>query len=333
MDLLALKVLIYNFLTYPLTVYRGKYVPPYEHVGETLPQEWPSDYDEVSDMIYKCLSQDKPCMISRFGVTEFQCMENFMKGHHPFWWLRNIFPFWVHKSVISNMTQLSGFFGSQGYKSYSEFADMLYDCGKQTDILACWFKNQSIIEKEMTYKIIWLLAFEPWWAKNPWTRYLKGKKVLVVHPFAETIKSQYKKRNLLFDNPEVLPEFASLEVIKAVQSLGGEDNGFKNWFDALHYMENQIDKIDYDVALIGCGAYGMPLAAHCKKMGKKAIHVGGALQLLFGIKGNRWLNNYGNGKSYIPDYPKLLDNLNWVYPSDADRPKNANNVEGACYWK
>lgn len=46
-----------------------------------------------------------------------------------------------------------------------------------------------------------------------------------------------------------------------------------------------MDKIDYDICLIGCGAYGFPLAAHAKRKGKKAVHLGGALQLLFGIKG------------------------------------------------
>ena len=55
-------------------------------------------------------------------------------------------------------------------------------------------------------------------------------------------------------------------------------------------MENEIDKHDYEVCLIGCGAYGLPLAAHVKKQGKKAIHIGGALQLLFGIMGKRWID-------------------------------------------
>ena len=47
-------------------------------------------------------------------------------------------------------------------------------------------------------------------------------------------------------------------------------------------------KIDFDVAIIGCGAYGFPLAAKLKQAGKQAIHLAGATQLLFGIKGKRW---------------------------------------------
>lgn len=44
-------------------------------------------------------------------------------------------------------------------------------------------------------------------------------------------------------------------------------------------------KINFDTAIIGCGAYGMPLAAQIKNAGRQAIHLGGAVQLLFGIKG------------------------------------------------
>lgn len=49
-----------------------------------------------------------------------------------------------------------------------------------------------------------------------------------------------------------------------------------------------MDAVDYDIVLLGCGAYGFPLAAYAKRRGKQAIHMGGSLQLLFGIKGKRW---------------------------------------------
>lgn len=97
---------------------------------------------------------------------------------------------------------------------------------------------------------------------------IKRKKILVVHPFAKTIQQQYEqRRTLLFKNPDILPEF-QLETFQAVQSIGGQSS-FNTWFDALQYMKDEIDKRDYDIALIGCGAYGFPLAAHIKRSGKK----------------------------------------------------------------
>lgn len=331
MDLLQIKISTYRAATFPLTWYRNKYVPLYEHVG-LPPKEWIRDYEEASNLIFSFLESDKPCCVGRYGSNEFLCMENFMKRSHPLWRLRNLFPFWAPSSLLHSMRQNAGFFSPDGYQAFSRFADLYYESAKEVDVLACWFKNQEVVEKEMNYKICWILSIEPWWAKNPWTRYLKGKKVLVVHPFAETIESQYKKRGLLFDNPDVLPEFSSLTIIKAVQSIGGENNGFRDWFEALHYMEEQVDKVDYEVALIGCGAYGLPLAAHCKKRGKKAVHLGGALQLLFGIKGNRWESpSYGRELPGI-DYQRLLSNPNWVRPLETEKAKNSEKVEGACYW-
>lgn len=165
--------------------------------------------------------------------------------------------------------------------------------------------------------------------KHKFVQWLKGKKVLVVHPFAELMKKQYElKRESLFLNPMVLPEFGELTVIKAVQSLGGGNTEFSNWFEALNSMKAQMDSIDYDVCLIGCGAYGFPLAAHAKRTGHQAIHLGGVLQLLFGIKGKRWEDpNYNNRYNYT-----TLFNDSWVKPGEDLKPSNYRAVEGGCYW-
>jgi len=153
-----------------------------------------------------------------------------------------------------------------------------------------------------------------------WSQCLEGKRVLVVHPFAESIKKQYEKRELLWSNSHVLPQFSSLETVKAVQSIAGNNaEGFSDWFDALAYMEREIAKHDFDVALIGCGAYGFCLAATVKRMGKKAVHIGGPLQLYFGIKGKRW-----DGMGFY--------NEHWVSPAETERPAGLSKVENGCYW-
>jgi len=69
---------------------------------------------------------------------------------------------------------------------------------------------------------------------------------------AETINAQYKRRELIHKDSRILPEF-NLKTIKAVQSITGmKPEKFDNWFDALHYMEDEIDKIDYDICLFVC---------------------------------------------------------------------------------
>ena len=179
---------------------------------------------------------------------------------------------------------------------------------------------------------VMLLALEPYWAIEPWTRALEGKKVLVIHPFASLIESQYaEKRELLFQDKRVLPSF-ELKTLQAVQSIGGESD-FKDWFEALDWMNSCMDATDYDIALIGCGAYGFPLAAHAKRMGKQSVHLGGALQLLFGIRGKRWDDpSYGVPVFGVQNMYKRLFNEAWVYPTENMQPKSADKVEGGCYW-
>ena len=109
-----------------------------------------------------------------------------------------------------------------------------------------------------------------------------------------------------------------------MQTIAGEkDDRFATWFDALDYMYEEAMKIDFDVAILGCGAYGFPLAARLKAAGKQAIHMGGVTQILFGIKGKRWVEN---------PRAQLKFNDAWVFPKASETPARSGDVEGGCYW-
>ena len=172
-------------------------------------------------------------------------------------------------------------------------------------------------------KCIYLSALEPFWFNDPWSKELEGKKVLVVHPFAETIKKQYSQnRGVLYKNTNILPAF-DLITIQAVQSIGGAKTGFETWFEALDYMYDEVAKCDFDIAIIGCGAYGFPLASKIKDLGKKAIHMGGVTQFYFGICGTRWDKR--------PKYAALYNEY-WCRPSINEIPQNSKEIENGCYW-
>lgn len=277
----------------------------------------PLDDSKGTKKVIELLNSEAPCMISRYGSTELQTL-TYMK-FHPF-----LLP--LKGRTYYNIQYMSGFFPVT-FQNLKKFYKRFKEDAKQIDVLLVWrfeelffkgwLKHTTRVKKNTVDRF--------YLPETPWTSALKGKKVLVVHPFTESIESQYKeKRELLFENPSVLPEFASLTTIKAVQSVGGTPVGFDTWFNALKYMEDEIDKVDYDVCIIGCGAYGMPLAAHVKRMGKKAVHLGGVTQILFGIKGRVYENSPVTSK-YI--------NEHFVYPNDNETIKNAKLVEGGCYWK
>lgn len=294
---------------------------------------------EASNIIYSYLVSNSPCMISRFGSTELSTIVGFLemgkKKHNVVDYIVGRCPAWWNKDVLCRkIRDYSGFFPADE-KFVNSFVSTVLEDIKQIDVLGSWLRMEAYISEELEHaQKVFLKDLEPFWVPSPWTRALEGKKVLVVHPFAKLIQQQYQsKRNLLFRNKLILPSF-DLDVIPAVQSLGGETNNFKSWFDALQWMEDEIDKRNFDVCLIGCGAYGMCLAAHVKRSGRKAVHLAGALQLLFGIIGNRWSNPYYGVKEWdipIGLYSNMMNDF-WVRPGVVGRPKNAEQVEGACYW-
>ena len=123
---------------------------------------------------------------------------------------------------------------------------------------------------------------------------------------------------------DVLPDF-ELKTIKAVQSIAGSKVEFATWFDAYRHMCDKIAREDFDICLIGAGAYGLPLASFAKSMGKQAIHLGGVTQILFGIKGRRWEREY-------EDSTAKLFNEHWVRPLASETPAHKDRVDRGCYW-
>ena len=264
-----------------------------------------TDPDKASELIYNLLASGKPCMIARYGAFELASVVNYLGVRNPHHSLLKYITgkelqWWWNKRLMGFMQTNAGFFPATE-ENLMKFGEMMVEDSKQVDILGSWLSTEQYLNEQLkSASRVHLMQLEPFWGTKPWSRALKGKRVLVVHPFSETIKTQYNKRHELFLKDETLPDFEVLEVVRAVQSIGGESS-YKDWFDALNFMKSEIEKHDFDVCLVGCGAYGFPLAAHVKRMGKQAVHLGGALQLLFGIRGNRWEDpNYGVKEWGIP---------------------------------
>jgi len=293
-------------------------------------------HDEASQMIMDTLQSDVPCMISRFGGTELNQFLNYLsikEGNKDIigYIKGDIYDWWWNENIMLQMQNWSGFYPPT-VDNLTLFCEQMKADISQLDILGSWVPEERFVQNLLhNVKQISLVSLEPYIATQPWTSVLKNKKVLVIHPFASLIEHQYEKRNVLFKNQDVLPNF-ELKTICAVQSLGGGTK-YKDWFEALNWMKSEIDKQDYDICLIGCGAYGFALAAYVKSKGKKAVHLGGALQLLFGIMGKRWEDpNYAIKWGLDKNFYLNLVNEYWVKPSSELKPPNADSVEDACYW-
>ena len=279
---------------------------------------------EGADLIARTLEKEKPCLIARFGWNEIAVVMHYLKYCGK---TKIVF----RPNLRESMKTGAGFFPATDEK-LSRFAYESLRLLPEIDILGVTGQRgeETLIQKyNPSIQAVDINCFvdHATLAERPWLRMLKGKKVLVIHPFTETIRSQYLRRELLFPGREVLPEF-ELITMKAVQSNGilPEQFPYSDWFEALDFMCGKIREIDYDIALIGAGAYGMFLGAFCKHCGKQAVHIGGALQLIFGIKGARW------EKQYPPEFGQRLFNENWVNPLPSERPAGYEIVEDGCYW-
>lgn len=269
-------------------------------------------------------------MIARYGANELSAIVNYLgtlnKSHSIVKYLKGeIDEWWWSRGIMNQMARCAGFFPATE-ENLIRYCELSLSDASELDVLGSWLPNEHYVDAySPNCTKVRLRYLEPDYsvtdASNEWTQVLEGKRVLVIHPFVETIKKQYAKRHLLFKAPNLLPDFQLL-TIKAVQSLGGQCE-YASWFDALKHMEDEMDRCDYDIAIIGCGAYGFNLAAHAKRTGHKAIHLGGASQLLFGIIGKRWEEK---------EYYKDIINEHWCRPDESERPSTANSVEGACYW-
>ena len=287
------------------------------------------------DILY-ALESGKPFMVSRFGLVEIRAVVNAIwVSNNPHSFIKYITrrqeQWWWNQSFVDEMQTNAGFFPLTE-ENLLKFSQLVVDDAHYIDILGTdmesslnyyqqYLKNELIDSKKYALGNIKPLYHDQY-SEYCWLQGLKGKRVLIVHPFVDSIRKQYTQhRTKLFPNPDFLPEFTLL-TIKAVQSLGGKCE-FRTWFEALEWMKTEMDKIEYDVCILGCGAYGLSLAAHAKRTGHQAIHLGGGTQILFGIKGRRWDDS---------EYFKTLFNEYWTRPSDCETPQIAQKVEGGCYW-
>ena len=119
-----------------------------------------------------------------------------------------------------------------------------------------------------------------------------------------------------------MPQF-ELIPFQMISTQYGNKCGFTNFFEAYDTILAKISDIDFDIALIGAGAYGFLLASDIKNMGKQSVELCSYLMPLFGIKIKRNLTEPHINKFY---------NSNWSFPIE-EPIANYRRIENGCYWR
>ena len=285
--------------------------------------------EDAGHLIYTTLERPAPALIARFGAGELEAVLRHLAigggvrlASHLRYLLGAAPAPWWDAAFLSAMELHTGLFPATP-QMLARFADRMLADVPSVDILGSWLPGErTLVSLGLKAKRVPLVDLEPYYHTAPWSRVLRGRTVLVVHPLADLIRAQFAKRERLFPDREVLPQF-TLRTVTAIVSNAGARPKHADWFEALDAMTQSIAGQSFDVAIIGAGAYGLPLAAAVKRMGRQAVHLGGATQILFGIRGRRW--------DEMPFFQRLF-NAAWVHPDLTNRPPRWHDVEGGCYW-
>lgn len=266
--------------------------------------------EKISECIKRALEKGEGALIGRMGSTEMTCM--FSESPE------------LYMKVLETY---SGIFGS-----FEEWVSDYKEACSESDIFAAgWY--EPLAEKEINYMkkiskaaLIPLRSLEPYYCSEPWSSVLSGRRVSVVSSFADTMKRQIGLD--IWENKNILPE-AAWSFVRSYYcpsiACGRCEwpSGVVCWKTAVDYLEQEVLATDPEIVIIGCGGLAMPLALRLKRKGIITLVLGGAIQILFGIKGLRWESHTEISEFF---------NDSWTFPSDDEIPGGAEKIERGCYW-
>jgi len=280
------------------------------------------------EKISSLLRSPLPCAIGKIGTTELLGLEYLYRYIQLPWP-----PAASWRRPAQRLHDCSGLFPVRR-DIYLRWAEELREALPRLDVLAQWQLSSNYLTT-VEDRILTLLApqafrahrlyIHPLHPPAPWLKDLARLRWLVVHPFEKTIRAQLPHLASLGVYPaDTLPDLQrrarDTSILACPQFSYMVPPKQANWFATLEELKKEMERLDFDIALIGAGAWSLPLAAHAKSIGRKGIHLGGTTQLLFGIRGSRfdqWGFDYHQG---------------WVRPLPEETPANCRLMEEGAYW-
>jgi hypothetical protein len=280
---------------------------------------------ESNKEIINIIKLNKTFIIARFGLgPETTLCYNYFVNKK------------INNNNLNNLLRICGIYSKNNdITVFEKYFKELNNAIENSNILACFY-NSNIESIQNVYSEMYNLtkihsrSLEPFYViqdnEIPWTHYLFGKKVLIVNPFTDSMKKQLDNNFQIFKDKKIFLDNQEFIFYKSFQTHGNHYI-HNDWLETFRIMCNDIEKLEFDIALLGCGGYGLPLCNFIKtKMNKSAIYIGGGLQLLFGVMGHRWINR--------EDWKKIIkeNNTKFVFPSENEKLDNTNTIESSAYW-
>jgi hypothetical protein len=186
-------------------------------------------------------------------------------------------------------------------------------------------KSQLVAANKVMLWAFALDAFHYVYDDTCWTKALRGKRILVISPFVDSIREKVGIREKLYDGVDLFPD-CTFVFAKPPQTQAAERS--EDFLVELEKFKTELNNLrdQYDVALVSCGGYGNLVCNYIFESHRKsAIYVGGVLQMYFGVLGGRWFKER-------PDILRLFMNEHWSRPKESERPAGHGQIENGCYW-
>ena len=286
-----------------------------------------TDIKKSNEEINKLIQKNEPFIVSRMGIGS----ESYIT--HEYDITKKLNTKYLNPST-GTLFNAGIYFDRNDHKMLELYCKLYSKCLSNSDLLAS-FQTESMYDVQNYYSEKHCLSqihsrsLEPFYQIQenikPWTHNLLGKKVLIIHPFVESFKKQIACGFQIFKDKQIFLDDQQFVWYKSYQTIAG-NNIHKNWLITFTTMCKEISKLDFDIALLGCGGYGLPLCDYIKsKLNKSAIYIGGGLQLLFGVMGKRWENR--------EDWKQIIkeNDCKFIKPSGNEICDNLKTIENGCY--
>lgn len=285
------------------------------------------DLNQSNQFLIKKLEQNEPFLITRLGIGAETIVTYFTANNRH-----------IEDTLLRTLQNNAGILceNNEQIREYS----LKYETSlKNSTALAKWegdmwglAQYQEYFIRKYGLQCVTTTVLEPFYCieenMKPWSHYMLGKKCLIINPFTESFQVQLNAGFQMYKDPnkKIFLDGQEFVFYKSYQT-SGSNRIHKNWIETFDLMCKDIGKLDFDIALVGCGGYGHPLCDFIfTKMNKSAIYVGGGLQLLFGVMGNRWVDQ--------PFWRELVakNDSKFIRPNANEQILNQTRIENGCYW-
>ena len=273
-----------------------------------------------------------PIKILRLGYTESTLL--FIYWLHMYTNLNSIEIIALKKQKINWLYTTSGYYDTMQLGNYfnvihneedtvvyTKYMAIIYDFIKDVDICKLYMEITDIGNTIETFMKVINPKQNEEISQEIVFNFIAHKRILIISPFAELIKTQCDSGNCKVIYPNT-PAITAINIYTFPYTFFNK-GPHNNILETSEYIFNNIletIKDEYDSVLISCGAYSCLIAKQFYDIGKNVCTIGGELQPFFGIKNSRTHFPTTNPEYWIIDIPEKY------------KPVDYNKIENGCYW-